>query len=187
LERAVIAPKGLGSPVVTIDRDVDMKNQSTHPRQVAVIPARRGDDGAVQVCLIRRKNSAKWGIPKGYIEPGDDWRQAALGEAHEEAGLDGRLIGEIIGTYEYEKGPLTLTVAVCVMEVLEVRTTWREMQWRERRWCSIEEAGALLKDHRVWALYNRIRPSLVTMSPNLYKDSPSQENKLHPGAGKAKK
>ena len=74
-------------------------------------------------------------------------------------------MGDTIGTYEYEKGPL-LTVAVYVMEVLEERTTWREMRWRERRWYSIEEAGALLRGHQVWALYDRIRPSLVTMSPN---------------------
>jgi len=74
-------------------------------------------------------------------------------------------MGDTIGAYEYEKGPLSLTVAVYVMEVLEERTTWREMRWRERRWYSIEEAGALLRGHQVWALYDRIRPSLVTMSP----------------------
>ena len=139
-----------------------MPNRRTDPRQVAVIPVRRGDDGVLQVCLIRRKNSAKWSIPKGYIERGDNHTQAALAEAHEEAGLDGRLMGDTIGTYEYEKGPL-LTVAVYVMEVLEERTTWREMRWRERRWCSIEEAGALLRGHQVWALYDRVRPNLVTM------------------------
>ena len=143
-----------------------MRNRRTDPRQVAVIPVRRVDDGVVEVCLIRRKNSAKWSIPKGYIERGDNHTQAALAEAHEEAGLDGRLMGGTIGAYKYEKGPLSLTVAVYVMEVLEERTTWREMRWRERRWYSIEEAGALLRGHQVWALYDRIRPNLVTMSPN---------------------
>jgi 8-oxo-dGTP pyrophosphatase MutT (NUDIX family) len=147
-------------------KDVHMRKEKTQPRQAAVIPVRRVAGRTVQVCLIRRKNSARWGIPKGYIEHGDDWREAALGEAQEEAGLDGRLLDEIIGTYEYPKGPLTLTVLVCVMEVLEERTTWHEMRWRERRWYSIEEAGALLKGHRVWPLYDRIRSSLAAMSPN---------------------
>jgi 8-oxo-dGTP pyrophosphatase MutT (NUDIX family) len=132
-------------------------------RQVAVIPVRRAEDGVVQVCLIRRKTSAKWSIPKGYIERGHNDTQAALAEAHEEAGLDGCLKGDIIGTYEYEKGPLRLAVAVYVMEVLEERMTWHEMRWRERRWYSIEEAGALLRRHHVWALYDRIRPILATM------------------------
>ena len=71
-----------------------MRNQRTDPRQVAVIPVRRVGDGVVQVCLIRRMNSAKWSIPKGYIERGDNPTQAALAEAREEAGLDGRLMGE---------------------------------------------------------------------------------------------
>ena len=82
-------------------RNVDMRHEETRPRQAAVIPVRRVIDGTVQVCLIRRTNSEKWGIPKGYIERGDDWREAAQGEAREEAGLDGRLVGEPIGTYEY--------------------------------------------------------------------------------------
>jgi 8-oxo-dGTP pyrophosphatase MutT (NUDIX family) len=141
-----------------------MRKQGDNPKQAAVIPVRRINDGAVEVCLIRRKNSAKWGIPKGYIEH-DDWEQAALSEADEEAGLAGRLIGDIVGTYEYQKGPRPLTVVVYVMEVLEERTTWREMRWRERRWCSIEEAGVLLKKHRVRALYDQIRQRLATTSP----------------------
>jgi 8-oxo-dGTP pyrophosphatase MutT (NUDIX family) len=134
------------------------------PRQAAVIPVRLVSDGTVQVCLIRKKNSAKWGIPKGYIEH-QGWEQAALGEAHEEAGLDGRVIGDVAGMYEYQKGPRSLRVVVYVMEVLEERTTWREMRWRERRWCSIEEAGVLLERHRVWPLYSQIQPKLAAMLP----------------------
>src|SRR5262245_26514923 len=132
------------------------------PLQAAVIPVRHASDGTVQVCLIRRKNSANWGIPKGYIEH-HDWKQAALVEAHEEAGLDGRVIGDVVGTYEYQKGPRALTVVVYVMEVIEERTSWPEMRWRERGWYSIEEAAALLKGHRVWALCDQIRQRLATL------------------------
>ena len=139
-----------------------MKDATNEPRQAAVIPARRAADGTVQVCLIRRKNAARWGIPKGYIERGG-WTAAALTEAHEEAGLEGRLVGEIVGTYEYDKGAVTLTVAVGVMEVLDERPTWHEMRWRERQWYSIDEAGALLEDHPVRPVYERIRSSLAAL------------------------
>ena len=139
------------------------KNRS---QQVAVIPVRRMDDGTVQVCLIRKKTSEKWSIPKGFIDRGYNHTQAALAEADEEAGLDGCLRGEMIGTYGYEKGLLFLTVAVYVMEVIEERTTWREMRWRERRWFSIEEACVRLRSHHVSDLYDRIRPILATMSQN---------------------
>ena len=146
-----------------------MERSGNRPTQVAVIPVRRSEDG-VQVCLIRRNTSTQWGIPKGFIDRGHTHTQAALAEADEEAGLEGRLKGDMIGTYEYTKGLLPLTVAVYVMEVIAERSTWREMRWRERRWYSIEEAGALLRRHHVWALYERIRPMLDTMSP----DSPLQ-------------
>jgi 8-oxo-dGTP pyrophosphatase MutT (NUDIX family) len=140
-----------------------MGTSENRPRQVAVIPARRMEDGVVRVCLIRRKTSEKWSIPKGYIERGQNHTQAALAEAHEEAGLDGRVMDDTVGTYEYEKGPIRLTVAVYVMEVIGERTTWPEMRWRERRWYSIEEAGTLLRRHKVWALYDRIGPILAAM------------------------
>ena len=116
----------------------------------------------MQVCLIRRKTATQWGIPKGNIDRGHTHTKAALAEAHEEAGLDGRLTGETVGSYEYEKGSVALTVAVYVMEVTDERTTWDEMRWRERRWCSLAEADALLTGHPVWPLYDRIRPTLAT-------------------------
>ena len=130
-----------------------------------MIPIRR-TDGGLQICLIRRKDRSSWSVPKGYIEPGDGWEQAALGEADEEAGLHGRILGEPIGTYDYQKGPLSLTVVVGVMEVLEEQATWREMRWRERRWCSTEEAGALLREHPIWPLYQALQPAFVTILPS---------------------
>jgi 8-oxo-dGTP pyrophosphatase MutT (NUDIX family) len=143
--------------------NVAMATSERRPKQVAVIPARCMQDGIVQVCLIRRKTSEKWSIPKGYIERGQSHAQAALAEAQEEAGLEGRVREDAIGTYEYEKGPLRLIVAVYLMEVIEERATWLEMQWRERRWYSIEDADALLRRHQIWPLYDRVRPILAAM------------------------
>lgn len=109
------------------------------------------------MCLIRRKDSRKWGIPKGFIERRATAEQAALTEAHEEAGLSGQIIGDSIGTYEYKKWGLSLTVAVFVMQVLEEESSWEEMRFRERRWLPIDEAFALLKTHRVRPLLDRVR------------------------------
>ena len=139
------------------------RDRESDPRQAAVIPVRLDSRAGVQACLIRRKNSGKWGIPKGYIERDASWKRAALDEAFEEAGLSGEIVGESIGTYVYTKGVVSLTVVVFVMEVLDERTPWQEMRWRERRWCSLEEAGALLVGHRVWPLFDSIRSSLATM------------------------
>ena len=73
---------------------------------------------AFEVCLIRRKGSTSWGIPKGSVDPGDTLEKTALKEAWEEAGISGRLVGVSLGSYEYAKWDTTFEVAVYLMEVL---------------------------------------------------------------------
>lgn len=125
--------------------DEPRENESA-PQQAAAIPWRRSGGMSVEVCLIRRRHKPNWGIPKGYIER-QSWREAALNEAYEEAGLRGQLIGDSIGTYLHKKGVVILTVVVFAMEVLEELPDWPEMRWRERRWCSLEEASERLAKH----------------------------------------
>jgi 8-oxo-dGTP pyrophosphatase MutT (NUDIX family) len=120
------------------------------PRQVAVVPVRR-INRAVEICLILRHDSRKWGIPKGFIDRGDTPEQAALNEAREEAGLKGEIVGSAIGTYEYQKWEADLTVAVYVMNVREVDAKWLEMSFRKRRWTSLAKAEELLAKHPVRA------------------------------------
>src|SRR5688500_5750748 len=93
--------------------------------QAGVIPFRR-KKGTIEVCLIRNKRRKKWKIPKGFVDPGETSQQAALKEAWEEAGLRGRIIGDTIGSYEYDKWGLDLTVAVYLMEVNDVEDEWEE-------------------------------------------------------------
>ena len=130
------------------------------PQQAAAIAVRRHGK-TFQVCLIRKKGSRKWGIPKGLVDPGDTHEHTALNEAWEEAGLRGRLIGDVVGTYEYEKWDATLNVAVYLMEVLEQHDDWQEAGFRERRWTSFDAAASLLVNHPVRSLLNRARSLLA--------------------------
>jgi 8-oxo-dGTP pyrophosphatase MutT (NUDIX family) len=118
----------------------------------------------VQVCLIRKKVSSVWGIPKGTVDAGDSHEKTALKEAWEEAGLRGRLIGEALGTYEYEKWGRSLLVMVYLMEVLEQHDAWQEADIRERRWISFDEAKSLLVDHPAHPLLRRARRQLLVES-----------------------
>jgi phosphohistidine phosphatase len=129
-------------------------------QQAAAIAVRRNGD-TLQVCLIRRKKSKRWGIPKGLVDPGDTLEETALNEAWEEAGLRGRLIGDAIGSYEYEKWDTTLAVAVYLMEVLEQHDQWQEVGFRERKWTSFGEAASLLIDHHVRPLLDRANSLLA--------------------------
>lgn len=126
-------------------------------QQAAVIPF-RGAGKKLEVCLIRKKGAKKkWGIPKGFIDRGESTREAALKEALEEAGLKGRLVGEAIGNYEYQKWGATLTVTVYLMEVRSEEDEWDEVDVRERHWTSLTEAAQLLQRHPVCTLIARVK------------------------------
>ena len=116
--------------------------------QAGVIPFRRKKDG-IEVCLIRNKGGKKWKIPKGFVDPGETVQQAALKEAWEEAGLTGRIVGDAIGSYDYEKWELKLTVSVYLMEVTRQEDEWEESRFRERRWFRVDDAFDALKKHPI--------------------------------------
>ena len=140
-----------------------MPNRSfdAFPEQAAAIPIRRVGRG-LQICVIRRKDGNKWGIPKGLVDPGATHEETALNEAWEEAGIKGRLLGAAIGSYRYRKWGTRLTVAVYVMELVQQAPTWEESVFRERRWVPFVEAGVLLADHPVAPLLDRAY-TLVTV------------------------
>ena len=123
-----------------------MPSDITYPEQVATFAYRESAD-SFELCLIRRIKSGKWGIPKGLVDPGETHEEAALKEAFEEAGIEGTLVGAPIGTYQYEKWQVELTVQVYVMRVTNELEEWDEMTIRERHWLKSRKASNLLDQH----------------------------------------
>jgi 8-oxo-dGTP diphosphatase len=52
------------------------------------------------VLLIHRKRHGDWSLPKGHLEAGESWEEAALREVWEETGLRCEL-GEYVGATHY--------------------------------------------------------------------------------------
>jgi phosphohistidine phosphatase len=125
-----------------------------------VIPFRRNGH-EVSLCLITAAASRSWGIPKGTIERGMSPEDTALQEAWEEAGLRGRIVGDSLGSYEYEKAGVLLTVAVYLMEVEVEAEQWDEQELRGRRWVLVRDAARLLETHPASSLVGEARKRLA--------------------------
>ena len=110
-----------------------MGTKKQEAQQAAAIPYRR-DGGKLRICLIHKPDNGAWGIPKGFVDPGDTKRETALKEAREEAGLHGRITGQRLGSYDYRKWGNTYTVSVFLMEVTDQDEDWEEDHFRERHW-----------------------------------------------------
>lgn len=59
--------------------------------------------GELQVVLVTSRHKRKWIVPKGVVDLGLSPEQAALREAHEEAGVIGGIEGAAVGRYEFAK------------------------------------------------------------------------------------
>ena len=65
---------------------------------------RRGDR-SIEVALVHRPRYDDWSFPKGKLDPGESWEDAALREVEEEIGLRCRLGHELPATsYRDNKG-----------------------------------------------------------------------------------
>ena len=56
---------------------------------------RRGEDDGVELIVVHRPRYDDWSLPKGKLDPGESWEQAALREVDEEVGLACRLGQEL--------------------------------------------------------------------------------------------
>lgn len=122
-------------------------------RQAGAIPFRL-DAGRLEFCLITSSsNTSFWTLPKGSIEPGDSPETTALKESLEEAGIVGEVVGESLGTFEYQKNGGDYTVEMFLLRVTEVHEHWEEAHVRRRQWVGSDEAALRLRAHPALAIF----------------------------------
>jgi 8-oxo-dGTP pyrophosphatase MutT (NUDIX family) len=117
---------------------------------------------AVEVLLVTSFRSHRWIIPKGDIDDGMAPHLAAEKEAFEEGGVQGRIGQKSIGCFSSRKmqngAAIPMRVDVFPLEVREELRRWPEMDIRERRWLTVEEAASAVEEPELQAIIASFRP-----------------------------
>jgi 8-oxo-dGTP diphosphatase len=103
--------------------------------------------GALQIAVVHRPEHEDWSFPKGKLEEGETFEEAALREVHEETGMTCRLI-RFIGHTEYtDRKGRPKVVAYWVMAPESGQFAPNE-EVDELRWLDLPEATPLLSYER---------------------------------------
>jgi 8-oxo-dGTP diphosphatase len=104
---------------------------------------RRGDDGKPRVAVIHRPKYMDWSLPKGKLESGEGWRDAALREVEEETGYRCEIGAELPPVSYLDRRGRRKLVRYWLMEPLEGGFE-PHGEVDELRWLTLEEAEQLL-------------------------------------------
>lgn len=115
-------------------------------RVVAAVCYRRQANGEIEFLLVRTR-AGRWTFPKGGVDGDPTAAAAAAREAHEEAGVRGRVEPLAFTRYlHYKNRGDAHTVNAHLCKVLHLETP-REM-YRAPRWFSAEKAKRRLREDR---------------------------------------
>ncbi len=119
-------------------------------KQVAALPVRVASDGTLEALLITTRETHRWVIPKGWVPKGTRPHKAAEWEALEEAGVEGVIDPEPLGSFTYLKRlkirSVPIEVTVYVLKVTRQRRRWQETRDRQRRWVPLQDAPEVVEE-----------------------------------------
>jgi 8-oxo-dGTP pyrophosphatase MutT (NUDIX family) len=144
MERRETSPDGLERPAFDV-------------RAAGGVVWRNDESGCPEVCIVHRPRYDDWSLPKGKLDAGESFEEAALREVEEEIAVRARLAEELPpATYTDNKGRAKL-VRYWLMEVEDDLGFAPNDEVDEVRWCSPAEAARCVT-------YTRDAELLVTVA-----------------------
>lgn len=107
--------------------------------QSCVVPYRMTETG-IEFALITSRNTGRWIVPKGTVEPNMTPAASAAKEALEEAGLLGETGPQPLGEYFYSKFGRVYRVEIYPFLVTRQLDEWDEKSFRKRQWVGTADA-----------------------------------------------
>ena len=109
------------------------------------VVVRRGADGRRELVVVHRPRYDDWSLPKGKLDPGETWEDAALREVEEEVGLRCRLGDELPPVFYRDNKGREKAVRYWLMEPEDGAAPFTPNdEVDEMRWVDEDEAVALL-------------------------------------------
>ena len=125
------------------------------------VVTRNARDGTLEVLVVHRPRYDDWSLPKGKLEPGESFEDAARREIEEETGVRVEL-GAALPTTEYvDRHGRTKVVQYWRMTPVGQAAWAPNDEVDERRWIAASEAGTLLSyehDRRLVAAVDHSPP-----------------------------
>lgn len=129
-------------------------------RQSGALPFRL-KKGNLEILLITSRKGKRWVLPKGIVDPGYSAWASAAKEALEEAGVEGRMSDQCLGSYQQEKWGGTCEIEVYPMEVSRQLSDWPEAGGRKRTWLSCEDAAKKIDRKDLRAIVQRLPEAMA--------------------------
>jgi tRNA nucleotidyltransferase (CCA-adding enzyme) len=119
----------------------------------------RGREPDLSILLVTSKKIAgNWIFPKGHVERGETEAAAALRETHEEAGVDGHIVGPVGAPVEFGWWGKRYRVQYFL---IRARSESPQTDGRTKQWLPFDEALARLSDKDVRQRLLEARPGMV--------------------------
>jgi len=106
---------------------------------------RRAADGAAELVVVHRPRYDDWSLPKGKLDPGESWEDAAVREVREEIGLECALGPELPPVAYHDRKGRAKAVRYWLMEPADAEAAFvANAEVDAMRWVRAGEAAALL-------------------------------------------
>lgn len=130
---------------VTRDRGGSAPTERAEVRAAGGVVLRPRDDGRPpDVLVVHRPAHQDWSLPKGKLDAGETWQEAAVREVHEETGVTARLGVELAPTRYTDLAGRSKQVRWWTMPVLDDAPRPPDDEVDDLRWVPADEVGALL-------------------------------------------